>query len=79
MRSFVKDIVLNNISFQVHFNEYYSPNGKRYFVFAGNRHGDSYSFNMERKENEWRIVDAPRVHECFLNNEKKLSDLINES
>jgi len=78
MHSFITDLILDSLQFEVHFNEYYSPNGIRYFVFARDQNGDSYSFNMEEKNDEWRIINAPRIQDLFLNNEKKFSDAIIE-
>lgn len=78
MNSFVKDIVLNNISFQFHFNEYYSPRGTRYFVYVITGNGNSFSFNMERINSDWRIIDAPKLPDYFMCNEKKISDAIND-
>jgi hypothetical protein len=78
MHSFVKDVFLNNVLFQVHFNEYYAPGGTRYFVYASSRVGNPCSFNMERENGVWKIIDAPKVEEHFIINEKKFSDAIND-
>ncbi|HWJ25660.1 MAG TPA: hypothetical protein VNS32_03900 [Flavisolibacter sp.] len=76
MHSFIKNLILDNLTFEIHFNEYYAPNGVRYFVVARERYGDSYCFNMKKQTDEWRIINAPIVQDLFLNNEKKLSDAI---
>ncbi len=78
MESFTKNILLNNIAFRLHFDKINAPKGVKYFVFARDQNGDSYSFNMEKEDSNWRIVNAPRVNDIFLNNEKKLSDAIKE-
>lgn len=78
MESFIKNILLNNIAFRVHFDKINAPNGIKYFVFARDQNGESYSFNMEREDSHWRIVNAPRVNDIFLKNEEKLSDAIKE-
>lgn len=77
MHSFVAALQLGNLRYEVHFDQYYAPDGIRYLVNVRSRNGDSHYFIMEKKTNEWRIVNAPIVSELFLDNEKLFSDFIN--
>lgn len=76
MNSFIVHLVLDHLHLEVHFNGYYAPNGIRYFVYARTSEGTSWSFTMEKDQDEWRIVNAPRVEDLFLKNEKKFSESI---
>lgn len=76
MHAFVIPLVLDNTRFEIHLNEYYTPYGIRYFVFARHPDGRASSFTMEMKNQAWNIINAPRVPELFMNNEKKISDAI---
>lgn len=74
--SFTIVLVLGGISFRLYFDKINTSKGIKFFVFAEDRSGNRYSFNMEDFGDQWRIVNAPKVSDIFIQNEKQLSDAI---
>lgn len=76
---FAKGVILDNKSFDIYFDKINTVDGVKFFVFAKEKHGNGCWFNMERKNGEWRIIDAPKVPEVFIFNEEWFSETINEN
>jgi acid phosphatase class B len=77
MHSFMTNMLLGDLRFEVHFDKYYAPDGVRYLVNVRNRTGDSYYFIMERNNGKWRIVNPLIVNDLFVNNQHRFSEAIN--
>ena len=76
MHSFIANLRSDNLRFQVHFDQYYAPDGVRYLVNVRSRNGDSSYFIMKKHTDDWRIVNSQIVSELFLGFEKWFSDAI---
>lgn len=71
-------MALNDQMFEFCFENIKTTNGMKFFVIAKDQWGNSYSFNMLRNGDTWRIVDAPKVPETIIQNQAILSDRIKE-
>lgn len=73
MDFFKAEFFLNDVRYQFQFNRMFSPGGWQYFVEALGDKGGKYSFMMQQRNGEWRIVNAPKLPDKILETEKKLS------
>ena len=63
------------------FTKIYAPNGIRFHVSVSDKEDfENYlNFNMECKDLEWKIVDAPKVPDWIMGVEKQLQEIISET
>jgi hypothetical protein len=78
MECFTKELYLNNVRFQVSFYEVCVPGGKKFFVSAISREGNSYAFEMKKIDGKWLIVNAPKLPGLLMDSNGKLSAIIEE-
>jgi hypothetical protein len=76
---FTTEMVLNGEMFQFCFDNIETTSGMKFFVIAKDQQGNSYSFNMQRNGEAWRIVDAPKVPQTIIENQAALSDVIKKN
>ena len=55
----------------------HTPNGRTYFVSVEDWHGDTFTFTMKPKGNDWKIINAPKVPDWILTTEHALAAVIN--
>ena len=67
--SVTRRIVIQNIPYEMFFTKISILDGIKYFVYAESEHEGNYAFNMKKVDNDWKIINAPKVPGIFLNNE----------
>jgi hypothetical protein len=76
MPCFTGEFVIDNVKYVFRFNKINTPEGLKYFVDAVGEPDSKYLFVMEKKDREWRIVNAPKLPDPIFDIESKLSTVI---
>ena len=79
MQTFTKRVTIEpGFDPAFHITKIYSPQGVRFHVSVceGDR---QYAFNMEIKNLEWKIINAPEVPWWIINVENQLQEIILEN
>jgi hypothetical protein len=80
MRNFTKSIaVKQDFTPEFSFNCIHTVNGIHYYVYEKDKYGQTLAFNMEERNSEWKIVDAPKVPDWVINIEGQLGRAILEN
>ena len=79
MQSFTRQIdVSPNYSPEFSFNRIATPSAHRYHVSVLDKDGVAQYFNMDLKNDHFKIVDAPKVPDWIMRVEKQLESAIFE-
>lgn len=79
MQTFSKRVTIEpGFDPEFHFTKIYSTQGVRFHVSVHDGKL-SYPFNMELKNLEWKIINAPEVPSWIINAEKQLEEIILEN
>ena len=79
MQTFTKRVTIEpGFDPEFHFTKIYTINGVRFHVSVRDAELP-YAFNMELKNLEWKIINAPEVPSWIINAEKQLEEIILEN
>jgi hypothetical protein len=76
MNSFKEDIYLKNSRLHFLFNKIEMPTGFKFFVACTTRNREQWLFTMEKRGNDWQIINAPKVADEILCLQPELSLII---
>ncbi|HJW17922.1 MAG TPA: hypothetical protein VJ499_12410 [Flavisolibacter sp.] len=79
MQNFQRQVqTATNGIIEFHFEVVHSRSKQSLLVTAFENGRKITFFNMEKKDDNWRIIDAPKVGDRFLEMEKKLEAMIKD-
>lgn len=77
MDNFTRRIgIRGNYLYEFFFNQIYTANGVHYHVSVTDETGQRHSFNMIKRNEAWRIVNAPQVVAWIMELEEELAKAI---
>lgn len=79
MDGIVKEVMFLQPQLRVQFTRIVQQKGSKYFVTIEDKHGRKHAFDMKKEGQEWRVVNAPKVADFILLQEKKLSSLLKQT
>jgi hypothetical protein len=80
MQSFTKRIpVEKGFSPEFFFTRIYTVNSVHYHISVMDKSGHSHFFTMEQKNEQWKIINAPKIPDWIVRIEEQLEEAITES
>ena len=77
MQNFTKQIAVDTaFNAQFFFHEICKVNGSYYHVSVSDGTGQNFAFSMEIKNGKWKIINAPKVPNWIMTQEKKLGRIL---
>ena len=76
MDSFSHEILSATRSYRFSFHQIKTPLGTKFFVECNSLGKSPTSFTMEKRDNEWKIIDAPKINDDILYLQPRLSQVL---